>query len=122
MQRNPPGCPTALRGVDLFPRIKSFIQAFKRRQGWAYELIEPRLPWSWRGFLNCLDDDTLVPVVGAGITGFRCMPIPGSYDHARRRALSVLQFPLLAGAPVPIWNFVVFRADNSAVRLYTHGG
>ena len=57
-------------------------------------------------------------MVGPGIIGICCKPIHGSYDQARRHAAKELKIEYAADAPVPISDFVVFRADGTAVRCH----
>ena len=83
-----------------------------------YELTEPEQPWPWRRMLNGMRPETLERVVGPGIIGICCKPIHGSYDQARRHAAKVLKIEYAADAPVPLLDFVVFRADGTAVRFH----
>ena len=83
-----------------------------------YEQREPEQPWSWRRVLNGMRPETLERVVGPGIIGICCKPIHGSYDQARRHAAKVLKIEYAADAPVPLLDFVVFRADGTAVRFH----
>ena len=119
---DPPGIPIldpgGLDGLDLFDRDPFPIMTLKRSTGMHYELVPPLQPWSWRRMLNAMTDATLKQVVGPGIIGISCEPLPGSYDNARRHAAKVLKFVYAEDAPVPVWDFVVRRADGSRCRFH----
>ena len=129
---DPPGYPKMPPGYgkELFDRDPFPIQTLRRTKGMHYELVDPVQPWSWRGMLNGFSDPTLVRVVGPGITGICCMPMHGTYDHARRNAakeLGIVFDDLSEGAayegprrdaPVPVWDFVVTRVDGIRVRFH----
>ena len=117
---NPRGTPNTER-VELFGSDPFDVRTLTRSKGTDYELGEPLQPWSWRRMLNGMSDTTLTRVVGPGITNICCMPIPNSYDHKRRHAAlqpGTKQEPFPKDAPVPIWDFVVWRSDGTAVRLH----
>ena len=65
-------------------------------------------------------------VVSPGIIVFAIMPTPGSYDHKRAHAAKELKKQKVScaalefddDAPTPIWDFVVTRADGTAIRLH----
>ena len=113
---DPPGFPLN-EGVDLFLQDPFLIKTLRLTTGMDYELTEPLQPWSWRGMLNSMREETLERVVGPGITGICCKPIHGSYDHARRHAATQLGVEYAQDSPVPIWDSVVTRADGTAVRF-----
>ena len=125
---NPQGFPiTNEISLDM-DESKGTVQILqnKRDVGVAYELVEPKIPWSWRKFLNGLDEETLEKAVGEGIICFAIMPIWGSYDHKRAHAaeeLTDMQVFCAAltfsdDAPTPIWDFVLTRLDGTAIRLH----
>ena len=129
---DPPGYPNIAPGYgkELFDRDPFPIQTLQRTTGPAFELVGPEQPWSWRGMLNCFDDETLRRLVGPGITGICCMPLPGTYDHARLHAAVALgtvfddfreEAPYEGErrkAPVPVWDFVVTRVDGTRIRFH----
>ena len=129
---DPPGYPNIAPGYgkELFDRDPFPIQTLQRTTGPAFELVDPEQPWSWRGMLNCFDDETLRRLVGPGITGICCMPLPGTYDHARLHAAVALgevfddfreEAPYEGErrkAPVPVWDFVVTRKDGTRIRFH----
>ena len=109
----------AVDGVDLFAEDPYSIKTLHRGEGMAYELGEPTQPWSWRGMLNGMQEQTLDRIVGNGIIGICCKPIEGAYDHKRRHAARLLGHPVYDdAAPVPIWDFVVTRVDGSGIRFH----
>ena len=91
---NPPGVPTTDDGVDLFAEDPYPIKTLQRGKGMGYELGEPTQPWSWRGMLNGMHEETLDRIVGNGIIGICCKPIEGSYDHKRRNAAREVGHPV----------------------------
>ena len=117
-------------GLELFDRDPFPIQTLKRTTGMRFELVDPEQPWSWRGMLNCFSDETLQKVVGPGITGICCMPLPGTYDHARLHAAKELRIVFddfrdeapyegpRRAAPVPIWDFIITRVDGTRIRFH----
>ena len=129
---DPPGYPSIPEGYgkELFDRDPFPIHTLQRTKGMAFELVEPEQPWSWRGMLQGFDDETLRRLVGPGITGICCMPLPGTYDHARQSAAVALgqkfddwrEEAPYAGerrkAPVPVWDFVVTRVDGARIRFH----
>ena len=72
---NPPGTPTDWSGVDLTYRDPCFVLTCKRDRGPAFEIVEPRQPWSWRKMLTRLDDATLTRTIGPGVTAIFCQPM-----------------------------------------------
>ena len=90
----PPGVPTTYDGVDLFAEDPYQIKTLHQVKGMAYELREPTQPWSWRGMLNGMQEQTLDRIVGNGIIGICCKPIEGSYDHTRRNAAREVGHPV----------------------------
>ena len=113
----PEGVPTRW-GVDLTNADPIFIQTCLRTTGVEYKLGEPKQPWSWRAMLHGMSEDTFDRIVGPGITTICCMPITSSYDHKRCHAAKKSGHPYPKSAPVPIWDFVVRRADGTGVRFH----
>ena len=79
--------------------------------------------WSWLQMIAQLNPASLSKVVNGpdgsspGVTGCSFAVRPGSYDHNRSKL-----YADLTGQPaekrLPIWDFVVHRADGSAIRLH----
>ena len=115
---DPPGTASQPNGVDLFDEDPYEIMTLSKTKGVDYSLVLPFQPWSWRAMLNGMDDATLERIVGEGIVGIACKPIHHHYDHKRQHAARTLGRPFPAEAPVPVWDFVVTRADRTAVRFH----
>ena len=123
---SPPGTQSDRSGVDLTHSDPYYVLTIKRDRGPAFEMVEPRLEWSWKKMLNRLDDATLERVIGPGVTSIFCKPIgkPGasSYDHKRDHHANHggVPFEDVNGAPAdcPVWDFVIHRGDGEAIRLH----
>ena len=113
----PAGTPYTRR-VDLFDKDPFYIFTLKRSSGTAYELIEPKQPWSWRKFLNALSDEQLQDVVGEGVADIVCMPIQEAYDHKRQCAKRKEGKPFPDNAEVPVWDFVVTSTGGKKTRIH----
>ena len=85
-----------------------------------YELQEPKQPWSWRRMLAGFNDATLERIVGPGVRRIVCMAITGSYDHTRHHAARLANRQYPPDAPVPVWDFVVERTDDTRVRFHVN--
>ena len=105
-------------GVDLFDLDPYWILSLERGHDEAYTLKEPKSPWSWKQMLNYLDDATLDYIVGNGIIGITCQPIPDTTDEKRCRAWRKQGKEISPDAEVPIWDFVVTRKDTSRVCFH----
>ena len=68
--------------------------------------------------LNGMTEETLERIVGDGIIGITCQPIPNTSDVKRLRAAVKQNRQIPEGAPVPVWDFVVCRGDGSRVRFH----
>ena len=110
------GTPTTIK-VDLFSDDPFDILTLRKGKGMEYELVPPRKPWSWRGMLNALRDDTKKVIVGEGVTDIWCAPLHGSYDHKRSHAFKKTGKPIPQG-PLPIWDFFVRRGDGAVHRFH----
>ena len=94
--------------------------------GPEFELVEPQQEWSWRRMLNRFDDVNLRRIIGPGITGIFCKPMGNPlarrYDHRRRHFAHRVSFADIDGEPpcIPVWDFVIKRADGEEVRLHPH--
>ena len=53
-----------------------------------------------------------------GVTRITCEAI-GGYDHKRWHAARAIGKPFAEGAPVPLWDFHVYRTDNVVTRFHT---
>ena len=65
-------------------------------------------------------DATLQRIVGPGVCRIVCMPITGSYDHKRHHAAHSANRQYPPDAPVPVWDFVVERTDDTRVRFHVN--
>ena len=116
----------ALVGVDLTHSDPYPVLTIKRGNGPAFELVEPQQQWSWRKMLNRFDDVNLRRIIGPGITGIFCKPMGNplarSYDHRRQHFAHRVSFADIDGEPpcIPVWDFVIKRADGEEVRLHPH--
>ena len=68
-----------------------------------------------------LDDDMRIAVEGRdgrgrGLVSCECAPRPGSYDHKRHAALRAEG--KLQDRRLPVWDFVLRRADGTGIRLH----
>ena len=78
--------------------------------------------WSWHQMVAQLDTRSMKIVVdgptgrSGGLIGCSLVPRPGSYDHIRCSKMSEPRRRL------PIWEFVLRRADGSAVRMKPRWG
>ena len=57
-------------GIDLFESDEYEI--------WTDRLIAPKTPLTWRKVLNAMSDETLDRIVGEGMLGITCQPIPNT--------------------------------------------
>ena len=129
---SPPGWPQNQEGViiyDLHQGIDKdplMIKTLQRSTGVAYSLGDPEQPWSWRKFLNQMQDETLKRVVGTGIVSVSCAPITGSHDWKRQQAAKNLlgkgvtcaALTFATDAPVPIWDFLCTQSDGTMLRIH----
>ena len=106
--------------VDLTQMYTYEVLTLNRIKNENYEMVEPWQPWSWRKMLNGLADELLANIVGDGIKSFWCAPIGKSYDHKRQRALRAHSIPFDKEAPMPVWDFVALRVDNTLIRFHTN--
>ena len=63
---------------------------------------------------------TLERIGGPGVRRIVCMSIPGSYDHKRQNAARVANRQYPPEAPVPVWDFVVERTDDTRARFHVN--
>ena len=80
-------------------------------------------PWSWRQMLASFDVATRTQIIGVGedtgVAKICVCAIKGSCGHKRRFAALQAGEPYADNVPVPIWDFIVERADGSEVRFHT---
>ena len=113
-------------GVDLTHSDPYLVLTLERGNGPEFELVEPQQEWSWRRMLNRFDDVNLRRIIGPGITGifYKPMgnPLARSYDHRRQHFAHRVSFADIDGEPpcIPVWDFVIKRADGEEVRLHPH--
>lgn len=129
---SPPGWPVNQEGVIIYDFHQGIdqdplmIKTLQRSTGVAYSLGDPEQPWSWRKFLNQMQDDTLKHVIGTGVVSVSCAPITGSYDWKRQQAaknllgkgVSCAALTFAEEAPVPIWDFLCTRSDGTTLRIH----
>ena len=78
---------------------------------------EGLLDWNWQQMVAHLDDDSMRYVVegpegrSGGLLKCTLTRRPGSYDHKR-------QVQTRHGERLPVWDFVLWRADGSSVRMH----
>jgi len=117
----PRGHPT-VDEVDLSSVDVMMIGVLYREKGMDYAFVEgERQPWSWRQMIasfSATDKALLLGENGQEVTRMVCAPLPHSYDHKRHHAARVVGKPYLKGAPVPVWDFVVYRSDGKCVRFH----
>ena len=76
--------------------------------------------------MNRFDDVNLRRIIGPGITGIFCKPMGSplspSYDNRRKHFAHRVSFADIDGEPecIPVWDFVIKRADGEEVRLHPH--
>ena len=89
--------------------------------GWGWK-DETRL-WSWHEMIAQLTPESMELVVqgpdgrSSGLVGCSFAMRPNSYDHGRSHMIKVNtgEAPTIK---LPIWDFVVHRADGTAIRLH----
>ena len=104
--------------VDLFDTDPYDILTLSRTKGVDYSLGPPLQPWSWRGMLKSLREDTKRQIVGDGVIDVWCAPLPGSYCMKRQTALREIGTQIPPGATIPIWDFFVLRGDGVLHRFH----
>ena len=57
--------------------------------------------------------------IATAVRWITCEPVEGSYDHKRWHAARHVGRPFEEGAPVPVWDFHVYRTDDVVVRFHT---
>ena len=78
--------------------------------------------WCWHEMIAQLDDTSMEKVVNGfegrsrGLVGCSLAIRPGSYDHKRHHML--IQTATNSKQRLPIWDFVLHRADGSGIRLH----
>ena len=119
---NPPGFPTTNQ-VDITDSDPMDIGVLDRTSGMAYSFrVGETQPWSWRQMLAVFKKDVKDRVLGSdpsvGVTRITCETIDG-YDHKRWHAARSIGRPFAEGAPVPLWDFHVYRTDGVVTRFHT---
>ena len=72
--------------------------------------------WSWGFLVASFSRDVARQAVGPGVSMMIRAPIRGTYDHKRHHAIKQQGRPV--GPKLPIWDFVLHRADGSGIRLH----
>ena len=120
---NPPGFPTT-QCVDLTDADPMYIGVLERNTGMAYSFRGggATQPWSWREMLAAFKPEVKDRILGTdrsvGVTRITCEAI-GGYDHKRWHAARHNGTPFAKEAPVPVWDFHVYRTDNVVTRFHT---
>ena len=120
----PPGFPTAWM-VDLTDTDPLDIGVLDRNTGMAYSFKDGETqPWSWRQMLAAFKPDVKDRVLGTdptvGVKWITCQALADdSYDHKRWHAALHVGKPFDRDAPVPAWDFHVYRTDNVVTRFHT---
>ena len=108
----------------LFSNIEpAMIAEVVHAKGTSYSFnTDNMLEWRWQDMVAQLVDEDVRLVVegrdgrGRGLVSCECAPRGNSYDHKRQaamRAAGTKDVPKL-----PIWDFVLRRADGTGVRLH----
>ena len=123
-QENPDD-PGASPHLDFPPEGPTAVAVIKHAdKGMAWEFSQDEwTEWFWHEMIAQLDDASMRTVVtgpdgrSRGLTGCSFVIRPNSYDHQRHHMMKVT-----TGNPgttkLPHWDFVVCRADGSAIRLH----
>ena len=98
------------------------VAAVKWGKGQAWDFDRNQMvTWSWKEMIAQLDADSMQIVVGGwaegGLVGCYFAPRPNSYDHKRHSKLRQEGRPQ-KDVRLPVWDFVVERANGTAVRLH----
>ena len=78
--------------------------------------------WCWHEMIAQLDDTSMEKVVNGfegrsrGLVGCSLAIRPGSYDHKRHHML--IETATNSKQRLPVWDFVLHRADGSGIRLH----
>ena len=115
-------------GEDTFRRFDNrepvAVAMIIKDKGMDYDFHETRSrAWHWFELVSQLTDESMAFVVdgpdhrSGGVTGCYFAPRPKSYDHKRHHQLKEAGFPF-QDAKLRVWDFVIQRADGSAVRLH----
>ena len=100
------------------------VKKVEHLQGMHYWLSDDVERWKWHEMIAMLDEESLRFVVegqngrSGGIIGCGIGPRKNSYDHKRHHALQQLGTHPKGGPKLPIWDFVVRRADDTQVYLH----
>ena len=118
----PRGTPTTVK-FDLTNKDPLMIGVLLRDKGMSYAFAPGQLqPWSWRQMLASFNETTKRQILGFdggdGLVSITCEPLPKSYDHKRHHAARLAGDPFPQDAEVPIWDFVVRRANGMAIRFH----
>ena len=72
--------------------------------------------WSWLEMVAQLDEDSMFDVVGVGLVRCVFAARPNSYDHKTHHANRMAG--RATGPQLRIWDFVLWRADGTGIRLH----
>ena len=117
----PRGCPI-VGCVDLTKRDPLPVGVLDDPSGMKYNFRKDETqPWSWRQMLAGMTEKDQCIVLGyprCGVVSVTCAPVRGSRVHNRWHAALDIERPFGKDAPVPVWEFFVYRIDGNIVRLH----
>lgn len=106
--------------VDLFHQGPLPCADSEERQRARVHDCEPEQRWPWRKMMSRLDDATLKRIIGDGITGIFCQPIP-CCDHKRDQFATHGGEHVVPIAHAPVWDVVTHRCDGGRARAHSTG-
>ena len=87
---------------------------------WSFNL-DDRTLWDWKELVAQLNHADMEKLVGPGLVRCSIAVRPGSYDHARHKAIreemSHLEH-LYKDFVLPMWDIVMHRCDGTGLRLH----
>ena len=122
--------------VHLEPQTAVAVVVHNKGPTWSYK--DEQVQWSWLEMVAQLDTTSMELAVNGpngrsgGLVGCSFALRPNSYDHVRQQmpvdqyqkpvadpvAPSLSRDPPPTGTKLPIWDFVLHRADGSGLRLH----
>ena len=91
-------------------------------KGMAWKWKDETRMWSWHEMIAQMTEESRATVVNGpqgrscGVVGCSFAVRPNSYDHGRSHMLK--ETSRAPSVKLPIWDFVVHRADGTAIRLH----
>ena len=109
--------------VEFDNNANAAVAAIVKDKGMDYTFNENDMQeWSWQEMIASLDRESMEYVVNGlagrsgGVVGCSFSVRANSYDHKRQHMLREVGRPI--ATKLPIWDFVVHRADGSGIRLH----